>query len=205
MTDKHNPGAGRLVLKPINSVAERDRLVLENYRLTYWALNRLRRLPAVRRLGEDDALGAAALGLLRAGELYDGSKVSPVTGRPISFSGYAYMWIRSAVAEACRRDGRQCLRAFSEVLGVLEDGVSFADKVFVDTTDDRRRGRAERAEQLAVLLSAIPLRHRQAVELRYLEGLMFREVGRRMGVSQQRARQLVEQGVVGLRRAAGVA
>lgn len=79
-------------------LAERDRLVRENYGLVNWMVTRLQAYPEVRQLGREDAVGVAQLALLNAAARYD-------PGRGVRFSTYASIAIRNDVLHAACQSG----------------------------------------------------------------------------------------------------
>lgn len=66
--------------------------------------------------------------------------------------------------------------------------------------DDPERA-AERGEMLRIALSALTPRERKAVELRYVRGMLLREVGGELGVTGARALQILQGALVRMRKA----
>lgn len=107
------------------SVAERNKLVEDNYRLVYWAYNRaLVMYPNLRRWfpdrSEDDWYQVLAEGLIRAAELYDENYL--VNGKPVRFATYACLTLIRVVTRDIdkfmrRLNNKEVSIPFTDLLG----------------------------------------------------------------------------------------
>ncbi len=169
------------------SVAERERMITGNLGLVYDQVGRF--------FGKghpqfEDFVSAGTLGLIKAVDGFD-------TGRGFKFSTYAYWQIRGALTAHTRVERMQEER-IADLRHMLEGSrVRRGFKWVYNTERCADPGPHKQAVAEAVGgLSLLPDRLRRVLELRYLKGLTFRQVGREIGVSHERARQLQEEALV---------
>lgn len=204
---------------------ERADFIARNVGLAFGLVrNQLSFYHAVRRYGLDDAEGIALLKLTHAADWFD-------PAREFAFSTYAcHAMRREVLIEALRQPGvvrlptdpeRAAIRPATagdvararaaRTVGVWGggadggawdldpgDGGAAAEQV------ERRVDDAECLSRLAPLLASLPSRTRAAVEGRYMHGRRLADIGRDIGVSKERVRQLAQQGLRLLRVWAGV-
>lgn len=152
-------------------VRRRNQLVEAHFHLIEPIAQRLRSsLPASIRT--EDLEQEGALGLLAAAERFD-------AGRGVPFAAYARLRIRGAMLDWVRQQWRPALTLEIEADPV--DRRARADEQVIEF-------QAAAAVQRAIGEMISP-RQRELLELR-LAGLTQRDAGRRMGISQEGARQL---------------
>lgn len=149
----------------------------------------------------DDLFQVGMIGLLHAARLYDSTKGT-------KFLTYAYTCVSRWIRQECRRlggiihvpDDRKAgdteAARVARGVGIVPD---FYDKA---TTDDDVLLRAEQEDDLVLIrrmLRRLPARHAIAVRYRYFEGLTFEEVGIRLGISKQRAGEMIRQALARLK------
>jgi RNA polymerase sigma factor (sigma-70 family) len=133
-----------------------------------------------------DYVGSGLVALARAAALYD-------PGRGIKFSTYA----SNSIYNACLRHRELEMRergCTNYVLAADDEG----ETIGLDALPDRRgvedeyeRERREQRETVERLLSDVSERVRWAIELRYYQGQTLAQVGAELGVTAERARQLI--------------
>jgi RNA polymerase primary sigma factor len=187
----------------IRTVAERNALVLANAALVRWVLARVLRGRHVADEDFEDLLQAGHLGLIRAAECYD-------PGRGVKFSYYAQLHIRQRVdalmltrslihiPRAVHGEERYRLVALL-CPGALPDAW---DHPAAPEAPDPCEA-AELSEAVAAALRGLPPRERRAVTLRFAGPATLREVGAALGVTRERARQIVDKALAALREALG--
>jgi RNA polymerase sigma factor (sigma-70 family) len=150
----------------------------------------LRGRPYVRTLGWEDALQAGCLGLVEAARRYD-----PAKG---AYTNYALWYIRSVVQTAAEKQARYSAALDTDVsVGGLDeslvhdlavDPVAETDAELADREDEMEAAREGAARVLAACRTR---RERQAVEA-YLAGhTSYASAGAAIGVTRERARQLI--------------
>ncbi len=105
-------------------------------------------------------------------------------------------WLHRILTNVCFDEGdrrRREIRAFDRAAGLAELDGAPADEVL-----DIDRAYAQR--EVATALASLPVAYREALELRYVEQLSFREVADVTGVSEENARARVHRGRAALRR-----
>lgn len=190
----------------LRGLVERNRLVEEHHRIPYLVVRQMRGWLMKCRISPEDALQICRLSLIRAAELYDHSGGA-------KFSTYAISCCRHGLARHCRQDGLIRLPANQ----VSERRRKFVEQarriVFIgdcDTgvVDGHPRGWADipdrcevdRQDFLAIErlweeLRRMPQRLALAVRLRYIEGRTLEECGSILGVTKERSRQLIRNGL----------
>lgn len=183
---------------------ERRALVEAHLRLAFWAARRMRRFAAERRLSEDALESAAMLGLVRAAARWE-----PSRGKFTTFAGTV---IRHLILHEAERSGGGVIRVprsahrtspleCSRARSCRQGGPGWAQLCEAPAREDD--GRHEEAgrlrERVEDALGGLPERERLAVRLGLLEGQPLRAVGRAMGVTKERARQLRNRGLDRLR------
>jgi RNA polymerase sigma factor (sigma-70 family) len=174
---------------------------------------RLRRHPAVARLGFEDAVQAGFLGLLRAAELWDDS-------RGVLFLTYAYQSVKMAILKAALGDGLIAVPLWVFLRGDgkrHQEAVRRAQRYFsLFNRNDRhgyvwepadRRDRIDRHDYLTALdaLGGLDPLEQDVIRWCVMDGQTLSSVGRRLGVSKEWVRQIRERGLAQLRRKLGVA
>jgi RNA polymerase sigma factor (sigma-70 family) len=193
--------------------AERDRLVLQFKHLPARVAARLRRHPAVARLGFDDAVQAGFLGLLRAAELWDDS-------RGVLFLTYAYQSVKMSILKAALGDGLIVvpLWVFLREGGKRHLAAVRRAQHYFSLYDQNerhgfqweppdRRDRIDYCDYLTVLeaLGRLEPLEQDVIRWCVMDGETLSCVGRRLGVSKEWVRQIRERGLARLRRKLGVA
>ncbi len=105
-------------------------------------------------------------------------------------------WLHRILTNVCFDEGdrrRREIRAFDRAAGLAQLDGAPADEVL-----DIDRAYAQR--EVATALASLPVAYREALELRYVEQLSFREVAEFTGVSEENARARVHRGRAALRR-----
>jgi RNA polymerase sigma factor (sigma-70 family) len=184
-------------------------LVLKFTNLPAYVVKRLRVNPAVARLEYKDAVQVGFLGLLRAAELWDDR-------RGTAFMSYAFASIRSEVMQAALSDG--LIRIPSWVYRRRGNGNSrgryspaFHSISIHEREDERgstweladRRGRFDREDSPDALDALRKLKpvEQDVIRRCVMDGEKLAAVGRGLGVSRERVRQIRERGLARLRRA----
>ncbi|MGH7540777.1 MAG: sigma-70 family RNA polymerase sigma factor [Gemmatimonadota bacterium] len=180
--------------------AARCRLVSANLRFVVSVARRYRG----RGLSLADLVNEGNLGLLRAAERYDET-------RGVRFITYASWWVRQSILQAIARSAGPRDRvgplerlSLDEPIGG-EAGATLADLVADDRDDPPERRMRRRALRYAVDASLTELPAREQLVLRLYFGLdgepplPLSEVGRRLGVTRERTRQIKERALARLR------
>jgi RNA polymerase nonessential primary-like sigma factor len=178
---------------------------MDNLALAAWVAKKVRRLSRLARLLPwEDARQAAMLGLVQASRRYDPARCP-------RFAGFACWAIRAAVQEAARRAVAVTVPAQvvqGTVSRLRSDALQAAaaacrgSLTLADCTPLPAPAAGPRPEEeLGPLLEGLPPRPRQVVQRR-LEGHTLREVGRELGVTRERARQIEVSALSRLREAA---
>jgi RNA polymerase sigma factor (sigma-70 family) len=129
----------------------------------------------------DDLVADGVLGLMHALDHFD-----PAAGD--DFEGYAFVCIRGQMFSGVRTDYRPptaSLDAIRDARGDVERFDVAGDDGRVDEVFAAAR------VDLAAALSHLNLRDRRVAELRYVDGLTLQQLGAALGVSRERARQIV--------------
>lgn len=185
----------------VRSVAERNRLVLENDDLVRHAVRRHYRYPLARRLGYDDCLQAGRLGLVYAAEHWDAAKIP-------RFQGYAYWKILYFVADATRHLGSVSF----PIRGLKRPCVARENVTRIFATAPLLEATAPLvADPLEVLdreldvqsmlqkLHTVEPRQQRLLQRRYLDGLTVEEVAVAEGLSRCYCNTLIGQAIQKLR------
>jgi len=164
-------------------------------------------------LDSDDLFNAAYFGLRRAAEKFD-------AGRGFKFSTYALIWIRHHVQRTIADQGRtvrvpvwfrERVRRMREVLPPdalsLDAPVRSGDgetKPWLemmagddDPTENLRQ--TQRGEVIEEALERLPERTRDVLRSRFWKDECLAEIGRRLGLSRERIRQIEAEGLELLR------
>lgn len=206
------------------SVAERDALVVQWQYLPRFVVGKMDDMLIIRKLSVEDAVSVGYLALIRAAEMWD-ETFRTAKGRPVLFKTYAVTSIKRRILHAANGNGLIHTPASGRT--VHNEDYERARMVdTLDTTpagewrdsstqgallfDSRRDGSVrdvESRDQLArcnELLRFLTARRRTALRLRFYEGLTYREIARRMRVSNQRANQLCREAIDDLQKRLGV-
>lgn len=196
---------GRPCGPPLRGVAERNALAMTAYHLVRHVVRRLLHdYPAVRRLGEGEAESVGYVTLLRAAEIYD-------ERRGVRFCTYAYRSIRRQVLRASIEGNHGAIRIPGHCFlqgGVSERAVANARRALQCRSLDEERAppapgpgeyEVDELEGLHAAMQRLPEQQRQALRLRYWDGLLLTEVGAALGVSKQRVQQILNKALAALR------
>lgn len=195
---------------PVRSVEERNALVIQHQGLVWHVWHRLRRRTRVRRLGEEDAVAAGQIGLIRAAERW----------RPdlAKFSTYAVLWITQAVLREAVDEGVIRVPDHAQRPGAADDQRAACVRAWrvrrlrpatkddpgldVPYRDPPRTWDLDGWEDLEDAMRCVHAADREALLLYVAEGLTLDEVGRRMGlaVTREAVRQRVERATMRVRR-----
>jgi len=154
--------------------ALRQRIIEENINLVY-AIAKLR----FRRIDPGELIGVGCEGLMRAVDRFDPE-------RGYEFSTYASRAIWSHMLRSLTSKARPTAELFCG-LSVPERG---GDRLL--------------AQEAAGLISRLPDRQRRAVWLRFWRDAKLEDIGKEMGISKERARQLILHGITRLREMYGL-
>ena len=179
-----------------------ERLVRANLRFVVSIAKRYQH----RGVGLADLVNEGNLGLIRAARRFD-------ERRGVRFVSYAVWWIRQAILQAIERNGdgpRDSGEPRRRYVSL--DAPAWSD---VDTrlqevlSDDESEGPEERAQRLALRdaldtsLAVLPEREEEILRLYFglddEDPLTLAEIGRRVGVSRERIRQLKDRALARLR------
>lgn len=167
--------------------AEQERLVADNFRLVRWVIFRYRldrTLPAY--LDVDDLIGEGLVGLMRAARSFDADRGA--------FATHAVPKIRSAVESVLKKASAQKRGGAGAESGYVGFALSLdhlRDELGFDLPSAVIVGPAPETLLASVLETAASVDRRlpQIIALR-AEGLTYYEVGREVGLSHERVRQL---------------
>lgn len=192
-----------------------DRLVLSNIRLVTHYVGRLQWPGGMQRA---DVEQHGMLGLMEAARRYDPEKYP--TGR---FSTYAVWWIRNTIHRAFRAEGApvrvpsylfnaaKLMRMGRDVPESIKGLVAKYQAIVVlnvgngdgliDDIAASPEGASvtEDGEALAVALSGLPARERAVIEGRFYRCETLDVVGRRLGITKERVRQIEDRALRRLR------
>jgi RNA polymerase sigma factor (sigma-70 family) len=166
--------------------ADPHRLVEDNLPLAYAVATTFFRGARAAGLEEDDVRQEAAIGLMRAAEAFD-------AGRGCGFASFAWRAVRHHLIKVLRTRRSRALQQLP--LG--------ADAVELDPPDHRHQAEPGAGPDVEHLLSRLPQRWRQVLEMRFREGLRLHEIAERAGMSKERCRQLILAALRRLRQHAG--
>lgn len=170
---------GRKPQRLIPLTPEQQALVIANVPLAhYWW----------KRLAADcaEAREAAVDGLIRAAQGYD-------PARSARFTTYASLWIRAAMQDLHRKEARRVHAVpFSTIEAGNPEGRPLA--VLAPPDPDPFAG-----EILELARCVLPEREGQVIRLHYAEGWTNVKIGRLLGVSKERVRQIRHEALARLR------
>lgn len=149
-----------------------------------------------RAIPEDDITAAAMLGLCRAAKLFDPK-------RGFQFSTYLFWSVRGATAEALRQTSKQSGFSMHGHSIIGGEPVLYFSEMEAEDEPCQAEVEAEQretAEHVAAMLDRLPARARRIVRWRYMEGETLSVIGRRVGLSKERIRQICERALGDLRR-----
>jgi len=179
-------------LERVRDDEARNELAEKNWNLVRAVCKRLMYRIEAARVDPDDVIGAGWFGLLRAAELYE--EIQP-DGRRIRFSTYANYWIEQYMV-------REMNSLAHCNLGVSIDAVlperrswQSRNKTLADCVEeeDGETNVHVPSSDLRDLLCSLKPRYRHALECRFVLNMALHETGRELGVSRERARQIIEQ------------
>jgi DNA-directed RNA polymerase sigma subunit (sigma70/sigma32) len=188
---------------------DRDALVLEHMGLATWMAKKVRSVSRLaRQLPWEDARQAAMLGLVRASRSFDPA-ICP------RFAGFASWAIRTEVQQAARRASvvtvpSPLVQGAASFMRPGTQAAAYAaaqacvslDAVTALMEAPTAPGGRPTEVDVAPLLARLRPRDRQVV-LRRLEGQSLREVGKELGISHERARQIEAAALARLRELVG--
>jgi RNA polymerase sporulation-specific sigma factor len=183
-------------------VKDRDSLILDNQRLVYWTYQRMKWLPLVARMGEEDATAHGTVGLIKAADGFDpekGWKFTTYASRAIwreidnasrSF-GVATVPRTTRVKYGESIDRATALRSFpfrmdrENTASALADEPACSIDVFAEVVEREQLARVREA------VRSLPRQLRRVIDYVYFRGLSQKEAGRLLGLTGARAGQLV--------------
>jgi RNA polymerase sigma factor FliA len=181
---------------PVSAVSASREAIEAYLPLVHQTVRRfLRKLPA--NVSRDDLVSAGVFGLMDALRKNGG-------GEGAAFEWYARIRIRGAIVDALRQQDWLSRRARWAVASGEATGatavVSLEDMAAVEQAtamiDEQAASPAEQAEandtrrRLEQAVSTLPDRERLIVSMHYFEGVLFKDIGALLGVSEPRISQL---------------
>lgn len=162
--------------------ADRQALAAAHVGLAGWWL---RENPWAARWFGEDAYGMALAAIARAA-----GEFRPELG--FAFTTYASQCIRYAMLREAdhREHPKRKARVVSLHAELGPDRVTLLDMVPDRPADERDLTASEAADRVADLLRRVTPREREVLRLRYLDGLTLSEVADRLGISNERVRQI---------------
>ena len=165
---------------------ERDNLIVKNRFIPYHVYGKLKGIPAVQRLGLQDAVGEGMLTLIRTADWYD-----PDHPEHREFRYCAWMNIKNAILDAARK-----FLPIAHPRGTDFSSLGFTSKetVLNQITEQRPSHETEvdekeEKENLLSLVRAaadkLPPTQKTVLYGRYLEGKSLRQLAKELGVSGQ--------------------
>jgi RNA polymerase sigma factor (sigma-70 family) len=182
----------------LRSDDDRNALVTANINLVYGCLRR--RFPSL--VDDDDVAQAGRLGLIRAAELYDPTRLNRQTGKPYTFSTYAENWMRQCIMDELRNRGvihvphypnnpyRAEVARARRVLSFTQVFDGGGDYYAAREPSDDDDNRAEMEERLRWAMERLPLADAAFLEERYFGRVTIMQMAAKRGVSKQRVRQV---------------
>jgi RNA polymerase sigma factor (sigma-70 family) len=178
-------------------------LVEKNLRLAYWCLQ-----PFVKgfrcRVRIEEWESVALEALVRAARGYDPSYRSQTTGQPVKFTTYATWSIRNTLFryQEVEANNRLVLTDF----GAPEGQTMIRTDQVPEPETDPFEYQEDSVREVAALIRKAGLTERQkeGLTMHYLQGAPYKEIACKMGVTNQRARQLVLSAVRKLRMSVGL-
>lgn len=153
----------------------------------------------------DDAAQEGFLGLMRAAQLYDATV-------GVEFTTYACVAILNRMKRAALTAGivrvpetdsevaRQAMtRRCVSLAGREEDGNPWDVTCWRSPDPAKDAEDAEGCDLLAGMLRTLPARDAQVIRLYWLDDLTLDEVGRKLGITRERVRQIADRGLQKLR------
>lgn len=193
----------------------RQKLVLENQRLVYFIVNRLlpKDRPHRNQIGTgiwEDAIQAGMLGLTNAAILF-----KPKMGN--KFCTYAYWAIKNEVSTELAKRHLIHIPYYKEGSGRKEQFAQDRDAAMKvrsldmpisggsdgrDWIEDRKPQPEynDNHDEICKQVKQLPDRHRQVVQHRFWDGMPYKDIGKKLGVSTERARQIANAAIKTLRR-----
>lgn len=172
-------------LPTLRSPAERNQLVIQNLPLIYYCVNQLSTQQRV--LGKETCVRLGEDALIRAGDTWD-------VNRGVKFCTYAAHWIKGVIRAAAydamypRANGGSKPKTF-----VTTD--SEACEIAIQQATARSTEDAEKMEEdrdrAYRILTLVPFKWRKAMELRFVDGWTLQQIGDQLGITKERARQIV--------------
>ena len=200
----------KLLTREQEADATRDQLVESNLRFVVQVAKQYQGMG----LELEDLIGFGNVGLFEAAERFDPT-------RKIKFITFAVWYIRAEITKSLNDMGRTVRipshRTATEeystistqtVIGDTEDSETYADRFLPAETDISRQDQRDLNDMIAAALGQLKPKQREAVALFYGIGVEFpsciEDIAQKLGVSNERARQLVRAGEDGLRNLSGL-
>ncbi len=200
----------KLLTREQEADATRDQLVESNLRFVVQVAKQYQGMG----LELEDLIGFGNVGLFEAAERFDPT-------RKIKFITFAVWYIRAEITKALNDMGRTVRipshRTSTEeystistqtVIGDDEDSETYADRFLPADPDTSRQDQRDLNDMIAAALGQLKPKQREAVALFYGIGVEFpscmEDIAGKLGVSNERARQLVRAGEDGLRNLSGL-
>jgi RNA polymerase sigma factor (sigma-70 family) len=198
----------------VSNVEEKHKLIEQWTPLVYARVRNLRRRYAqLRRLDRNDIFQEGQLGLIRASQLWDETRISDITGQPIKFVTYAQKSIDSSIIRLISKE------LFISGMKRLADGgmkkalaktnlrknveAVFAGPMPLDTrlefvedwlglmdSTEEAVAQTEEAKALVEKVNRLPKPWSTIARMRWLEEKSQQEIGNVLGLTKERVRQL---------------
>lgn len=201
----HQIEGKKLIERGTSLIEARNKLVEDNIKLVYYEVSRLNRWLRASGVLYEDAVQAGTIGLIRAAELYDPNRISPITNDLIKFSTYACRWIFQQIQRQVTRNS---------VVVVPERTAKFLPKCRTNSVSHRP---FEDSEEYPILIEDIEIpfdeheavrramnqltpRHKTVLKLRFWRHMTLEEIGQRLNITRERVRQIQDRAIKLLRR-----
>jgi RNA polymerase sigma factor for flagellar operon FliA len=186
-------------------IADRNALVEAHLDLARSiALRIARRLPPSILI--DDLYQEACIGLMNAAERYENRHEEGFSG-PVPFTSYAAVRVRGAVLDSVRR--RHYLNATMQSLDSgngdgmrmnSQEARDLSEAITYEPDYDAEIDGERRAVPVRQAIEELPEREQKVIQMSFREGLSGRAIGKRIGVSESRARQIRTAGLAKVKR-----
>lgn len=190
--------------------ASRDELISSNLRFVVQVARQYQGMG----LELEDLIGFGNVGLFEAAERFDPT-------RKIKFITFAVWYIRAEITKALNDFGRTvripshrtATEEYSTIstqttIGEGDDAETYADRFLAADEDLSRQDQRDLNDAIAAALAQLKPKQREAVALFYGIGVEYpscmEDIAEKLGVSNERARQLVRAGEEGLRNLSGL-
>ena len=200
----------KLLTREQEADATRDQLIESNLRFVVQVARQYQGMG----VELEDLIGFGNLGLFEAAERFDPT-------RKVKFITFAVWYIRAEITKALNDMGRTVRipshKTATEEYGTISTGMVLGDSELGETYADRylasesglsMQDQRDLTDMIAAALGQLKPKQRDAVALFYGIGVEFpscmEDIAEKLGVSNERARQLVRAGEEGLRNLSGL-